>query len=108
VVANLREKVDASREAVPVVAALRNAALKERHWVKIQAAVGSEIARTEGVTLGSVLAQEVLPQPRTVVLQLLMVQIVIVDPRSVASNKECCVPTSSYPCSTCRWMPFRT
>jgi hypothetical protein len=65
VVGNLREKVDASREAVPVVAALRNPALKERHWVKIQAAVGSEIARTEGVTLGSVLAQEVVIPPHT-------------------------------------------
>eukprot|EP00873_Tetraselmis_striata_P045243 jgi/Tetstr1/465507/TSEL_010176.t1 len=55
-----REKVDAIRGTLPVIQALRNRNLKSRHWEKIQEAIGAEIERGEGFTLGYLLALKVM------------------------------------------------
>lgn len=47
----LRAAVDEYRVLLPVVAALRNKALKERHWAKVFAAIGSTLNRDETFTL---------------------------------------------------------
>ncbi len=44
-VPNLRARVDEYRALLPVVTALKNKALKDRHWARIFEAVGSELPR---------------------------------------------------------------
>ncbi|KAG1670781.1 hypothetical protein FOA52_014009, partial [Chlamydomonas sp. UWO 241] len=46
-----RDRVDEYRQLLPVVAALRNRALKERHWHKVFDAIGTTLNRDEGFTL---------------------------------------------------------
>lgn len=50
-VPKLRAAVDEYRLLLPVVAALRNKALKERHWAKVFAAIGTTLNRDESFTL---------------------------------------------------------
>lgn len=47
----LRAAVDDYRLLLPVVAAMRNAAMKERHWSKVFAAIGAVLQRDETFTL---------------------------------------------------------
>ncbi|GIL77736.1 hypothetical protein Vretifemale_7224, partial [Volvox reticuliferus] len=51
IVPRLRSEVNYWRDLVPMVAALRNPHLKERHWVKVNAAVGCYIERNDELTL---------------------------------------------------------
>jgi dynein heavy chain len=51
IVPRLRAAVDEYRQLMPVVAALRNPALKERHWAKVFATVGTTWPRDETFTL---------------------------------------------------------
>jgi dynein heavy chain len=46
-----RTSVDEYRNLLPVVIALRNRALKERHWAKVFEAVGQALPRDETFTL---------------------------------------------------------
>eukprot|EP00198_Chlamydomonas_reinhardtii_P006936 XP_001696272.1 dynein heavy chain 3 [Chlamydomonas reinhardtii] len=55
IVPKLRAGVNYWRDLVPLVSALRNPFLKERHWVKVNAAVGSYIDRNEELTLQGLL-----------------------------------------------------
>jgi dynein heavy chain len=50
-VPKLRAAVDEYRLLLPVVSALRNKALKERHWTKVFAAIGTTLQRDETFTL---------------------------------------------------------
>jgi hypothetical protein len=50
-VPKLRAAVDEYRLLLPVVSALRNKALKERHWTKVFAAIGATLQRDETFTL---------------------------------------------------------
>jgi dynein heavy chain len=51
IVPKLRAAVDEYRLLHPVVAAMRNAALKERHWAKVFASIGTVLQRDETFTL---------------------------------------------------------
>eukprot|EP00878_Enallax_costatus_P024947 GHUV01026655.1.p1 GENE.GHUV01026655.1~~GHUV01026655.1.p1 ORF type:complete len:285 (+),score=109.46 GHUV01026655.1:1668-2522(+) len=51
----LRAAVDEYRQLLPVVAVLRNKALKERHWAKVFAAIGTTLNRDETFTLQALL-----------------------------------------------------
>ena len=55
-----REKVDAIRNTLPVVQALRNKNLKARHWEKIEETIGTQIVRDENFTLGYMLDLKVM------------------------------------------------
>lgn len=55
-----RQQVDAIRNTLPVVQALRNQNLKSRHWDKIQEAIGAEIVRDDNFTLGYLLDLKVM------------------------------------------------
>lgn len=50
-VPKLRAAVDEYRQLLPVVAAMRNSTLKERHWTKVFAAIGTVLPRDESFTL---------------------------------------------------------
>ncbi len=50
-VPKFRAAVDDFRNLLPVVAALRNRALKERHWAKIFEVIGQQIVRDNSFTL---------------------------------------------------------
>jgi hypothetical protein len=50
-VPKLRANVDEFRTLLPVVAAMRNSALKDRHWAKVFASIGSVLTRDENFTL---------------------------------------------------------
>ena len=50
-VPRLRGAVDEYRELLPVIQALRNKALKERHWTKIFEVVGTTFTRDANFTL---------------------------------------------------------
>lgn len=50
-VPKLRAAVDEYRQLLPVVAAMRNSALKERHWAKVFASIGAVLPRDESFTL---------------------------------------------------------
>lgn len=50
-VPKLRESVDEYRLLLPVVAAMRNSALKERHWAKVLACIGTVLPRDDTFTL---------------------------------------------------------
>jgi dynein heavy chain len=50
-VPKLRAAVDEYRLLLPVVSALRNKTLKERHWAKVFAAIGTTLSRDETFTL---------------------------------------------------------
>ena len=50
-VSHLRATVDQYRGLLPVVQALRNNALKERHWARVFEAIGQTFARDEGFSL---------------------------------------------------------
>jgi dynein heavy chain len=50
-VPKLRGSVDEFRTLLPVVAAMRNSALKDRHWAKVFASIGSVLTRDENFTL---------------------------------------------------------
>lgn len=50
-VPQLRAAVDEYRNLLPVVAAMRNSALKERHWAKVFASIGTLLPRDETFTL---------------------------------------------------------
>lgn len=50
-VPGLRAVVDEYRNLMPVIAALRNRALKERHWAKVYEAVGQVLPRDDTLTL---------------------------------------------------------
>jgi dynein heavy chain len=50
-VPKLRAAVDEYRLLLPVVSALRNKSLKERHWAKVFAAIGTTLPRDETFTL---------------------------------------------------------
>lgn len=50
-VPRLRASVDEFRGLLPVVAALRNTALKERHWAKVNELVGTVLVRDAAFTL---------------------------------------------------------
>ncbi|EFJ52773.1 dynein heavy chain 3 [Volvox carteri f. nagariensis] len=60
IVPRLRSEVNYWRDLVPLVAALRNPHLKERHWVKVNAAVGRYIERNEDLTLQALLDMKLL------------------------------------------------
>ncbi|KAK9823491.1 hypothetical protein WJX72_003121 [[Myrmecia] bisecta] len=60
VVMLLRDKLDTRRGALPVLQALHNSALKERHWRKIQDAVGNAIARDNAFTVQQLLELNVV------------------------------------------------
>lgn len=47
----LRASLDEFRLLLPVIGALRNPALKERHWARVCAAIGTQLPREEGFTL---------------------------------------------------------
>lgn len=50
-VPKLRASVDEYRLLLPVVSALRNKALRERHWAKVFAAIGTTLNRDDTFTL---------------------------------------------------------
>jgi dynein heavy chain len=50
-VPRLRASIDEHRGLLPVVVAMRNAALKDRHWSKINAVVGIVFLRDATFTL---------------------------------------------------------
>jgi dynein heavy chain len=50
-VPRLRATVDEYLQLLPVVSALRNAALRERHWAKVFGAIGTALPRDETFTL---------------------------------------------------------
>lgn len=50
-VPKLRGSVDEFRTLLPVVVAMRNSALKDRHWAKVFASIGSVLTRDESFTL---------------------------------------------------------
>lgn len=50
-VPKLRAAVDEYRQLLPVVAAMRNSALKDRHWAKVFASIGAVLPRDERFTL---------------------------------------------------------
>lgn len=50
-VPQLREAVDGVRGVLPVVAALCNGAMRERHWVKVDGAVGEAVPRRDDSAL---------------------------------------------------------
>ncbi|KAJ3321819.1 Dynein heavy chain 6, axonemal [Boothiomyces sp. JEL0866] len=52
VVPKLKELVEEYRKMYPTIVDLRNPALKQRHWDKIQDAVGKPLVRDENFTLG--------------------------------------------------------
>lgn len=52
VVPKLKDAVDDFKDLVPCIKSLRNDALKERHWQKIEEAIGTELTRDETFTLG--------------------------------------------------------
>ncbi|WIA13579.1 hypothetical protein OEZ85_007146 [Tetradesmus obliquus] len=58
-VPKLRAAVDEYRLLLPVVSALRNKTLKERHWAKVFAAIGTTLARDETFTLQALLDAKV-------------------------------------------------
>ena len=51
----LKEKVDTFKAIVPVIDALRNPALRERHWSQIEDTIHSKVERSDGFTLGYLL-----------------------------------------------------
>jgi dynein heavy chain len=51
----LKDKVDTFKAMVPVIDALRNPALRERHWNQIEDTIHSKVERGEGFTLGYLL-----------------------------------------------------
>eukprot|EP00898_Chlorokybus_atmophyticus_P006606 jgi/Chlat1/6947/Chrsp52S06617 len=59
VVPRLGSAVDTFKQLVPAIQALRNKALKQRHWDKIEAAVGAALVRDEKFTLGTLLELKV-------------------------------------------------
>lgn len=52
-------QVDKYRALLPVIQALRNPAMKERHWHKVFGVIGKELARGDGFTLEVLLEAEV-------------------------------------------------
>ena len=50
-VPKLRTAVDEYRVLLPVVAAMRNSALRDRHWAKLFASIGTVLPRDETFTL---------------------------------------------------------
>lgn len=50
-VPKLRAAVNEYRVLLPVITALRNKAMKERHWVKVSAAMGTSLERDDTFTL---------------------------------------------------------
>jgi hypothetical protein len=62
-VPKLRAAVDDYRLLLPVVAAMRNAAMKERHWSKVFAAIGTVLQRDDTFTLQVCTAAGAGPQP---------------------------------------------
>eukprot|EP00741_Cyanophora_paradoxa_P000409 tig00000404_g400.t1 len=60
VVPILKSKVVAFKNTVPVVYALRNPALKERHWGKIEGTIGAPIVRDDKFTLGYLMNLKVM------------------------------------------------
>ncbi|KAJ9531588.1 hypothetical protein QJQ45_014947, partial [Haematococcus lacustris] len=55
-----RSQVDTFRDVQPVVQALRNRALKERHWSKVFEAIGQVLNRDVGFTLQTLLGVNVI------------------------------------------------
>jgi hypothetical protein len=55
----LREGVSEWQHVLPVLAALRNPDLRERHWAAVGQLLGASMERREGMTLQDVLAQGV-------------------------------------------------
>ena len=54
-VPKLRAMVEDFKSTLPVVINLRNAALKNRHWDEIHAALGFEVHGVDGFTLGELI-----------------------------------------------------
>ena len=55
VVPKLKTNVDQFKQFMPVVVDLRNQALKQRHWERIQEIIGQRIVRDKNLTMGSML-----------------------------------------------------
>ncbi|KAK3237367.1 hypothetical protein CYMTET_52552 [Cymbomonas tetramitiformis] len=56
----LQEKVHEFKETLPVITNLRNPALKERHWEKVQEQIGHKVVHDETFTLGVLLSLKVM------------------------------------------------
>eukprot|EP00884_Botryococcus_braunii_P021123 jgi/Botrbrau1/7695/Bobra.0159s0133.1 len=67
VVANLGNKIQVLRDALPLVAALRNPALKERHWLKAQTLAGPTLNRTDNTSLLSVLSPQMVAAKEAII-----------------------------------------
>jgi dynein heavy chain, axonemal len=54
-VSKLKDSISVWKEVVPLVQCLRNTDLKERHWVKIEAALKTPIVQAEKLDLAMLL-----------------------------------------------------
>ena len=59
VVPKLKSTVLEYKETLPVIQSLRNQAMKESHWAKVQTEIGHELVRDENFTLGLLLQFQV-------------------------------------------------
>ena len=62
VVESVTEKLDAFRPNIPLIAALRNAGLRDRHWKKISTLSGKPLKITEEITFNELLRQNLQEQ----------------------------------------------
>jgi dynein heavy chain len=60
VTTGLRQRVEDFQSVLPVVISLRNPALKDRHWRKIENVVDKSIVADTAITLGDLLDAKVL------------------------------------------------
>lgn len=59
VAALLKEKLDGFKPNLPLISALRNPGMKERHWAKLSAEVGADIIPDTALTLKDLLDMEI-------------------------------------------------
>lgn len=59
VVPKFRAKVDEYRNLIPVISALQNPSMKDRHWMKVEDVIGKQIPRDDMVPLQSLLEMKV-------------------------------------------------
>lgn len=55
----LKEKVTDFKKAMPIIIALRNPSLKQRHWVQLKLLIGQNVMENDALTMGLLLEADV-------------------------------------------------
>jgi dynein heavy chain len=61
-VVQVKEDLESFKDNLPIITALRNPGMRDRHWKSLSAAIGMDLTFTDSVTLDTVLFDMKLPQ----------------------------------------------